>query len=78
MKHANILWRNWADKEKIKYKQVNFVHDEWQTEVMDSMDAAERLGELQRNSIVEVGKVLNVYCPLAGSTDIGRTWYDTH
>lgn len=78
MKHANVLWQQWADKERIKYKQVNFVHDEWQTEVNDSLDAAERLGELQRESIVQVGKDLGVYCPLAGSTDIGKTWYDTH
>jgi DNA polymerase-1 len=78
MKHANLLWRKWADKEKIRYRQVNFVHDEWQTEVMDSLDAAERLGELQRNSIVETGNNLGVYCPLAGSTDIGMNWRDTH
>ena len=78
MKHANILWRKWADALKINYKQVNFVHDEWQTECYDSLDAAEQLGELQRRSIVEVGEALGVYCPLAGSTDIGRNWYDTH
>lgn len=78
MKHANILWREWADEARIEYKQVNFVHDEWQTECYGSLDAAEYLGELQRNSIVEVGKRLGVYCPLAGSTDIGRNWYDTH
>lgn len=78
MKHANILWRKWADEARVNYKQVNFVHDEWQTECYDSLDAAEYLGGLQRNSIVEVGKKLGIYCPLAGSTDIGRNWYDTH
>lgn len=78
MKHANKLWRDWADNARINYKQVNFVHDEWQTQVYDSMDAAEYLGLLQRNALEEVGKRLNTYCPIAGSTDIGKNWYDTH
>lgn len=78
MKHSNWLWREWADKEKINYKQVNFVHDEWQTQVDDSLDATERLAELQCQSITEVGKRLNVYCPLSGDYSIGTTWLETH
>jgi len=78
MKHANLLWREWANREKIEFKQVNFVHDEWQTEVIGSLDAAERLAYLQRESIVETGKNLGVYCPLAGSSDIGKNWAETH
>lgn len=78
MKWATRLWKEWATDEKINYKLVNFVHDEWQTECYGSRDQAERLGELQRNAIVQAGKDLGVYCPLAGSTDIGRNWYDTH
>lgn len=78
MKWANRLWREQADKEKIVYKQVDFVHDEWQSEVAGSLDMAERLGEIQRNSIVQAGLDLNIFCPLAGSTDIGKNWYETH
>lgn len=78
MKHANRLWRKWADEEKILYKQVDFVHDEWQTECSGSLDMAERLGEIQRNSIVQAGLDLNIFCPLAGSTDIGKNWLETH
>lgn len=78
MKHANILWRRWADEARIKYKQVNFVHDEWQTEVMDSRDAAEQLAEFQREAIVHTGRDLGVYCPLAGSSKIGKNWAETH
>ena len=78
MKWANRLWREQADKEKINYKQVDFVHDEWQSEVTGSLDMAERLGEIQRNSIVQAGLDLNIFCPLAGSTDIGKNWYETH
>ncbi len=78
MKHANILWREWADQEKIDYTQVNFVHDEWQTEVRGSRDAAERIGVLQCDAITQVGKDLNLYCPLSGETIIGHNWLETH
>ncbi len=78
MKHANILWREMADKEKIDYKQVNFVHDEWQTEVRGSEDAARRLGELQCQALTDTGAMLGCYCPMAGETRIGKTWLDTH
>lgn len=78
MKLANTLWREWADQAKISYKQVNFVHDEWQTQVMDSLSAAEEMGHLQRKSIVTAGEQLGCYCPLAGSTNIGFNWLETH
>jgi DNA polymerase-1 len=78
MKHANLLWREWADREKIKYMQVNFVHDEWQTQVLDSMDATQRLGWLQCESLTEVGKRLKVFCPLSGESRIGYNWLETH
>lgn len=90
MKHANVLWRKWADEEKIPYFQVNDVHDEWQTEVpivsrlqFDKngrpwTDETNRLGELQRESIAEVGRRLGVLTPLAGTTDVGWNWYETH
>lgn len=78
MKHANIRWRQWADEEKIDYKQVNFVHDEWQTEVRGSEDAARRLGELQCKSLTLVGEELGCYCPMAGETRIGSNWLETH
>lgn len=78
MKHANKLWRDWVEAEKIRYKQVNFVHDEWQTQVYDSEDAAGRVGELQCLSLEEVGKRLNCFCPMSGETRIGHNWLETH
>ena len=79
MKHANLLWRNWADKEKIKYRQVNFVHDEWVTECLGDRSMAEHLGFLQQKSIEQVGKDLGVYCPLAGGIPkIGKNWKEVH
>jgi DNA polymerase I len=78
MKHSAITWTTAARKLGIKYKLVTWPHDEWQTEVEGSMDDAELLGNIQRQSIVDTGKKLSILCPLAGSTDIGRTWGDTH
>jgi RNA polymerase subunit RPABC4/transcription elongation factor Spt4 len=42
------------------------------------MRDAELLGEIQRQAIVDTGKNFNMICPLAGSTDIGKNWRDTH
>lgn len=39
---------------------------------------AEELGRLQRQSIVDVGVMLGLNCPLAGTTDIGFNWAETH
>lgn len=78
MKHANILWRTRAKAEGIIFKQVNFVHDEWQTECYCTKEQAERLGEIQRQAIEDVGKELEVFCPLAGNTKVGKTWLQTH
>jgi DNA polymerase I len=78
MKHSAITWTTAARKLGIKYKLVTWPHDEWQTEVEGSMNDAELLGNIQRQSIVDTGKKLSILCPLAGSTDVGRTWGDTH
>lgn len=77
MKRANILWRREVDKLGIEYSQSDFVHDEWQTEVK-TYDESIKVGEVQRWSIEQVGKDLGMYCPLAGSTDIGTDWMETH
>lgn len=78
MKHACVKWRTEAKKLGLKFKQVDFVHDEWQTEIKGTKEDAELLGRLQRESIEWAGKELGLFCPLAGSTKIGRNWRDTH
>lgn len=77
MKHANILWRTELKKAGIWFKQLDFVHDEWQTEALTMADA-EEIGRVQRWSIEEIGRRLEVKCPLAGSSDIGRNWSECH
>lgn len=78
MKHAALLWVQRAKQEGIDFKLCTWPHDEWQTEVAGDMDVAERLGTIQRQSIVDVGVKFKMVCPLAGSTDVGLNWYDTH
>lgn len=87
MKHANLLWRERLHKEKIPFKQVNFVHDEWQTEVEEDMDLALYVAQVQADSIREIGERFELNCPMAGSYkgdhgidgySIGYNWYMTH
>ena len=85
MKKANVLWRHKLDKERIPYWQVNYVHDEWQTETIDDFELAKYIAEVQADAIREVGEELKLNCPLAGSIinsskqlSIGLTWNETH
>jgi DNA polymerase-1 len=78
MKRANTLWDKWCTEEGLPFKQVNFVHDEWQTEVMGTYEQAQRVGQLQCDSLVTVGEELGLFCPMSGETKIGRNWLDTH
>lgn len=85
MKRANILWRRKLEEEGISYKQVNFVHDEWQTEVDDDMEVAIKVAKIQADSLRQVGVDLKLNCPLAGSfinshelPAIGNSWAETH
>ena len=77
MKHATIKWHEELNKRGIPFKLVDFVHDEWQTEC-DSEEDAHEIGKVQCKAIEDVGNELGLYCPLAGSYDIGRTWLETH
>lgn len=85
MKKANVLWRQRLTDEGISYRQVNFVHDEWQTELPDDLEVARHAAQIQAHSIAQVGQDLGLRCPLAGSTigghgreAIGHNWSETH
>jgi DNA polymerase-1 len=78
MKHAALKWVRRAERQWINFRLVTWPHDEWQTEVCGDYPDAELLGKIQRQSIEDVGEEFNMICPLAGSTDIGRNWRDTH
>lgn len=78
MKYAMRKWYEDLQKLGIWFKLVNFVHDEWQTLVMDDKDLATLVGKTQADAIKWAGEHLNVKCPLAGSYSIGYNWYETH
>lgn len=77
MKTANLIWRQKLEEEKIPYRQVNFVHDEWQTQFQSLTDATKG-SNIIVSAIAEAGLRLKVKCPLAGNAIIGKTWLDTH
>lgn len=78
MKTANVLWRNQLQSEGIPFIQVNFIHDEWQTEVPRDRQVALHVGEVQADSIRLAAEQLGTRCPMKGAFRIGRNWYDTH
>lgn len=78
MKYAMRKWYEDLKRLGIWFKLVNFVHDEWQTLVMDDKDLATLVGKTQANAIKWAGEHLNVKCPLAGSYSVGYNWYETH
>lgn len=74
------------ERYKEHFKLVNFVHDEWQTEVPNDMDVALEIARVQADAIYRVGEELGLLCPLAGSYwnddakdfTIGVNWKQTH
>lgn len=86
MKYATLQFYEDLKNEKIPFKLVNMVHDEWQTETKNNMAEALRVAEIQSGALRKVGEALGLRCPLAGSFynedhhdyTIGTTWYQTH
>jgi len=78
MKTAAKIWYPRLVKEKIPFKFINFVHDEWQTEVDDDDDLCDYVGGIQADAIVKAGEILNLNCPQAGEIKKGYNWYQTH
>jgi DNA polymerase-1 len=86
MKMACLKWHQQLQEEKIPFLFVNFVHDEWQTEVPNDMAIALHVAQVQAESLRLVGEELKLNCPLAGSYwnedikdyTIGTNWYATH
>lgn len=72
-----LKWARRASEAGIKFKLVDVVHDETQTEVYSKEDG-ERLLEIQSECMVEVGEELGLFCPLATSGSIGKSWLQTH
>lgn len=78
MKHAMIMWHEKLHRLGVRFKLVNFVHDEWQTEVLGGESQAHFVGKTQAKALEETGKRLKLFIPITGSYDIGDNWKDTH
>ena len=84
MKKATLKWHDLLKQDNAIL--VNFVHDEWQTEVPNNMEIALRIANMQAKSLELVGEELGLKCPLAGSYwndkakdyTIGTRWSVTH
>lgn len=64
---------------------VDLVHDEWQNECPNDFVTCQKVAEMECQALVDVGKKLNLNCPLAGSYrndhgdfTFGNNWYETH
>lgn len=83
MKRATLRWYPLLPEDCFL---VNFVHDEWQTEVPNNMEIALRVASLQADSLRIVGEELKLNCPLSGSYwnkkakdyTIDKDWSKTH
>ena len=61
---------------KVDYKFVANIHDEWQIEVVESQ--ADFVGRSAVDSIIKAGEHFNLRCPLDGEYKIGGDWSETH
>lgn len=77
MKHWTIEWRTRAKEAGIKFRQVNFVHDEVQVEVF-SIEDGEKLLDIQKQSMIKISNDLELFCPMAVEGRIGKTWLESH
>ena len=76
MKQALVLLHKELRKQKIDFKFVANVHDEWQIEVEESK--AEFVGQTGKDAIKQAGIMLNMRCPLDGEYNVGNNWKETH
>jgi len=58
------------------YRQVLFVHDEFQCEARP--EHVERVGQLMVDGIRKVTNDYNLRCPLDGEYKVGQNWAETH
>ena len=78
-----ILCKQWSicmdraiEKERLRAKLVNTIHDELQFEV--HRQDAERVAELAQSSIREAGHLLKLRVQMDAEAKIGFSWADTH
>lgn len=79
MKYAWIDWYDKCTKLKLPFKCINFVHDEFVTEVNDSdAEIAKMVGQIQVDAMRGLTEKFSLRCPMSGESKIGRTWLEVH
>jgi len=86
MAKAAQNWTKWLEDYTEYYKLVNWVHDEWQTEVldrtfegMDPSDLPNYIANIQVEGLEEAGRQLNMNIVITGGKPkIGDNWAETH
>lgn len=78
MKRAASIWLPRLHKERLPFKWVGYIHDEYETQVYGDKDMAEYIAKVQMDSIRQAGEELNLRCPMAGSMSIGKDWSMSH
>ena len=76
MKRALIMLDKKAKANKLDYKFVANIHDEWQVEV--NKDHTKDFGSLAVQAIKDAGDYYNMRCPLDAEYKIGDNWSETH
>lgn len=78
MKHACINFNQRLRKEKVPYRMINFVHDEFIVETEDNEELGMYIKDVISDAIREAGESFNLNCPMAGDGRLGYNWYDIH
>lgn len=85
MAHALVIWQTRLITERIPFKLVNFVHDEWIIETSGGHDVAVYISGVVADSIYLAGQALGTVCPMRGSINtghdrlaIGSNWLEVH
>ena len=76
MKYAMILYSEKLEELGVFFKQLGYVHDEFQVECLP--EDAELVGQTIKESIIKAGELLGSTCPLDGEYQIGTSWAETH
>lgn len=72
--YDSLVEREWQHGREFGF--VANVHDEFQAEV--DTHIAEEVGQIAAEAIRRAGEHFDLRCPLAGSSDVGRSWAETH
>lgn len=76
MKLAMCLYHDELNAKGIPFKQVAFVHDEFQIETLK--EYGDVVGQAVVDAIKKAGELLGSNCPLDGEYKIGKNWATTH